>query len=151
MFIENSARGLSLALFLVMGGTVCSGCKNNDEIVTPEGTGVQRRLKSVHWLFTSFRNHQGGPPASMDELNKYGEKLSQAAGGPVRLTEEYLMSARDKKPLRVRFNLPDLPAGANGPILAHEEEGWKGRRFVVYAVSGNVEELDDARFQTLLR
>lgn len=143
--LRNAAFGISLAV-VVVG---CSGFKS-DEIVSVDGTAVQRRLTSVHWLYTHFNQHRGKPPATMDELRVYGEKLPELQGGPIILTPEFLTSSRDKKLIRVRFGFT-LPKDGDGPILATEEDGAKGRRFVIYAVSGRVEELDDARWQELAR
>ncbi|HXG12572.1 MAG TPA: hypothetical protein VNK04_22640 [Gemmataceae bacterium] len=50
----------------------------------------------------------------------------------------------------IRYGLP-LRANQRGPVvIAHEQEGLDGRRFVVYAGSHGVEEVDDARFKELV-
>ena len=149
MFVRQLLRLPVIIVPLLMCGVGCSGPKR-EEIVTVDGTAVQRRLASVHWLFNHYREHRGKAPAAMDELRVYGEKLPSLEGGPIVLTEEFLTSPRDKKPIRVRFGKA-IPNAGDGPLLAHEEDGFNGRRFVIYAVSGRVEELDDARWQELTR
>jgi len=138
---------IALPLLICAGG--CSGPKR-EEIVTVDGTAVQRRLTSVHWLFNHYKQHRGTAPATMDDLRVYGEKLPSLEGGPIVLTEEFLTSSRDKKPIRVRFGKA-MPNAGDDTLLAHEEDGVNGRRFVIYAVSGRVEELDVERFQELTR
>lgn len=116
--------------------------------VSPEGTVVQTRLTGIHWLHTTFRGKHQRSPKDLNELRRFGETLPTQEGGPVVLTEEVLISARDQKPLVVHFDL-GLPAQGTSDtdaILAHEQVGFEGRRFVVYAVSGKIEELGSEEF-----
>jgi prepilin-type N-terminal cleavage/methylation domain-containing protein len=137
--------GMLLACVLALG---CE-TKLPDE-VTPDGTIAQSRLNSAHWLYSKFREQRKRSPASAQELNEFGAALPSAEGGPVMLTEEFLISPRDQKPIVVRYGL-DLSRSGGNTLLAHEQAGHNGRRFVVYAESGTVEEVDDSRFEQLLR
>jgi hypothetical protein len=53
-----------------------------------------------------------------------------------------------KKPLVIRFSLK-LPL--DGQVVAHEQEGVKGRRFVVLGGSARVEQVDDVRFKEMVK
>jgi len=65
---------------------------------------------------------------------------------------EFLLSPRDKKPVVVRCGLPLKPSGQQEPVvLAHEADGINGKRFVVFAPGGRIEEIDDAKFVDLLK
>jgi hypothetical protein len=125
------------------------GCQSElPDRVTPEGTVVQSRLTAIHWLYSTFRQKRNRTPKDAAELQKFGLELPSVEGGPVSLTDAFLVSPRDQKPIVVRYGL-DLSTSNTGkePLLAYEEDGVNGRRFVVYAVSGNVTELDSAAFE----
>jgi hypothetical protein len=85
-------------------------------------------------------------------LNEFGQALPTQEGGPVTLTDEFLISPRDNKPIVIRYGL-DLSQESAGsePILAYEQDGYHGRRFVVYARTGNVEEIDEAQFGDFMK
>lgn len=135
---------LRLLLAACAGAPAGCGSAPPADRVTPEGTVVQSRLTAVHTLFRIFRSDHERSPKDMQEINDFGAKLPSDRGGPVSLNPAFLTSPRDKEPLVVRFGLefPDDP-NADGPILAYEAKGYEGRRFVIYALSGRVELLDD--------
>ncbi len=126
---------------------ILAGCESTpDDVVTPDGTVVQARLKSAHWLYNTFHAKRQKSPENAAQLQQFGLELPTAEGGPVSLTDPFLTSARDKKVIAVRYGL-DLSKATPQTILAHEQDGFKGRRFVVYALSGTIEEVDEAIFQ----
>jgi hypothetical protein len=148
-------------LLLAIGGLTATGCsRSSPDAVSPQGTMVQRQLTSVHWLYAKYLEKRQKTPADLADLRAFGEMLPSVEGGPISLTEDFLVSPRDKKPLVIRFGVtsrepprkvaedapPILP---DGPLLAHEQDGERGKRFVVYAGSGRVEEVDETRFQEL--
>ncbi len=125
--------------------------------VTLDGTAVQSRLGSIGYLYALYRESRGRSPASLEELNEFGRKLRE----PSWFNEEFLRLPRDKQPVVIRYDLKLLPPRArqetdgegpifgtiDGPILAHEQSGVNGRRFVVFAGSNRVAEVDDGVFQ----
>jgi len=129
--------------------------------VSPEGTATQGRLTATYFLYTIHVNIKGRAPANADELRMFGEALSTTEGGPLSLTPEVLTSSRDGQAIVVRYGLPlrttpkplpgkDNPPAVEGPVLAHEAAGFNGRRFVVYAGTGRIEEVDEAKFKQLV-
>ena len=127
------------------------------DAVTLDGSAVQSRLGSVGSLYASYRESRGRSPASLEELVEFGRKLKE----PVIFNEEFLTLPRDKQLMVIRYGLKLPPprarqqtdgegpifGGIDGPILAHEQTGVNGRRFVVFAGSNRVAEVDDGTFQ----
>jgi hypothetical protein len=116
--------------------------------VSPEGTIVQSRLTAVHFLHSAFRQKRNRSPTDAGELQEFGLELPTQEGGPVSLTNDFLVSPRDQRPIVVRYGL-DMKSG--DPLLAHEANGHNGRRFVVYGSSGRIEEVEEARFLELVK
>ncbi|MSQ97668.1 MAG: hypothetical protein EXR98_24395 [Gemmataceae bacterium] len=151
----GAAIGLALAIILLV-----TQPKSRSDAVTLDGTAVQGRLSSVGYLYALYRESRGRSPASLEELIEFGRKLP-GPDGPIVFDQEYLTLSRDKQLMVIRFNLK-LPAARarqasdgegpifssiDGPILAHEQTGINGLRFVIFAGSNRVEEIDDAKFQ----
>ena len=58
-------------------------------------------------------------------------------------------SDRDGKPYVIIYGQPHGPPGPGGaPVIAYEQEGKEGKRWVASAL-GAVEEIDEARFRQL--
>jgi hypothetical protein len=126
------------------------------ETVSPNGSATQNRLTTIGWLYTLHVDLHGKPPTNYADFNRFAEKLSPANGGPSALPEPFLISPTDGKPIVIRYGIKFPPdpnrsktAGlpADGPIVAHEEVGANGRRFVVFAGSSRVEQLDEEQFR----
>lgn len=131
--------------------------------VTPDGTAVQSRLQSLGHLHSLFHEARGRTPNSLAEFLEFGRKLPGPIG-PIVFDEASLILPRDRQPVVIRFGLLLPPArtrqpgdgnGAlfveeNGPVLAHEQTGAGGRRFLVYSRSNRVEEVDDGAFHLLV-
>ncbi len=141
------------------------GCGGRDpNVVAPEGSVVQTRLATIFQLYTLFVNAQGRAPQNAAEFQQFTEALPPSQGGPIKLTPEFLTSLRDRQPLVIRYGLPLRPdrrpiddaagnragpAVLNGPVIAHEREGFGGNKFVVYAGSGRIEAVEAARWGEL--
>lgn len=149
-------RRTVLAIVAALGAAGCS--KPAGDLVTPEGTGTRRRLTAAFTLYTAYLDKKGRSPLTADELSAFGEKLPTTEGGPVSLTPEFMVSPRDKQAIVVRYGLPlkptpkppagqDPPPPTEGPVLAYEAAGVNGKRFVVFAGTGRVDELDEAAFR----
>lgn len=131
--------------------------------VTPDGPAVQSRLQAIGYLHSLFHEARGRTPTSLAEFVEFGRRLPGPIG-PIVFDEPSLILARDRQPVVIRFGLQLPPArtrqpgdgdGAifveeNGPVLAHEQTGAGGRRFLVYSRSDRVEEVDDGTFHLLV-
>ncbi len=155
-------RSLGIVLGLLV--LLAVGCGDRDtNAVTPEGSVVQTRLTTIFQLYTRFVNAQGRAPQNAAEFQKFTEELPPTQGGPIKLTPEFLTSARDHQPLVIRYGLPlrpdqrpdeaegnrARPLVPNGPVIAYEREGVGGSKFVVYAGSGRIEAVPSARWGEL--
>lgn len=145
--------GLALTLFVV-------GCtKSGDGSVSPDGSAVQRRLTAVHFLYSAYADKNGRSPANAEELRAFGEAIPTGEGGPVSLTAEVLTSPRDGLPIVVRYGIllrSTLKASTadatreEGPVIAYEAVGFNGKRFVVFAGSRRIDEVEESAFRGLV-
>jgi len=130
---------LALGLFLLLTGE-----KTRPDAVTPDGTNVQVHLLEVGNIYRLFQDSRRRSPASFEELVLFSRGLELDSA----LKEESLLLRRDKQPMVIRYGVKLSGPGKQGPIVAHEQTGFNGRRFVIYSGSTNlVEEVDEATFQ----
>ena len=156
--------GIALSLVGIVIFWVIRSQQPRLDTVTPAGTAVQGRMKSVAWVYEFFHQARGRSPESLEELVQFGREIPGPVG-PVVLTEEVLRLPRDQQLVVIRYRLA-LPAspprdvrdgagpllsGTNGVVLAHEQTGINNKRFVVYAGSHLVEEVDEATFLQLTK
>jgi hypothetical protein len=137
------AAGVGVVLYLLLAPA------RRPDAVTPEGTVTQTRLTSLAEVYALHGQLRKRPPASFEELRAFAAALTPRHGGPIALSEDRLTSLRDGRPLVVRYGL-SVAGAAPGPVVAHEQDGANGRRFVVFAAN-RIEEVDDARFNELVR
>ncbi|WP_439625611.1 hypothetical protein [Gemmata sp.] len=143
---------------VVLACVLAAGCSRPPpEAVTMDGTITQTRLTGVQKLYALFAEKKGRAPANLEEMNAFGASLPAGDGGPITVPAVLLKSPRTQGPIVVRYGLPVPPAkGAHpgkipdGPVVAFEQEAVGGRRFVVYAGTARVEEVDEARFKELV-
>jgi hypothetical protein len=155
--------GLGAAFVIAAAGAIIllvMRPKSRPDAVTLEGTAVQGRLSAVGHLYAQFREARGRSPDSLEEFVQFGRQLP-GSNGPIVFDEAYLTLPRDKQIMVIRYGLklptpPPRPemggdgpvfTGENGPILAYEQTGVNGRRFVVFAGSNRVEEVDEEAFK----
>lgn len=139
-----------LRLALLSGVFLAAGCSDakSTAVVSPDGTAAQGRLTTVAWLYGLHVELKQRSPAHYEELRVFAEKLPPAHGGPSGLAEPFLLSPHDKKPIVIRYGLkPPL----DGQVVAHEQEGVNGRRFVVLGGSARVEQVEETRFKELVK
>ena len=154
-------RAWAGAVLAVLAGAGCSG--PNPDVVTVGGTATQLRLATLSELYTAFTDVRGRSPADFAEMRAFGAALPPSQGGPIEVSEAFLVSPRDGAPLVVRYKAPLRPDPArrsgsappgtvveNGPVVAYEQGGVSGRRFVVFGGSNRVEEVDESRFKELV-
>jgi len=137
---------------LCVVGTAClatSGCGSHKESLARATSGL-KKLALVYGRFLS--QSRGQPPASEAEFKKFAQSLRPAdlkAFG-IDDIEQVFISERDEKPYVVIYGKPQGPPGPGGsPVIAYEQEGKAGKRWVA-SVVGAVEEVDEARFQQLV-
>jgi hypothetical protein len=141
---------VALGLFLFFA----SGKSPPPDAVSLSGTATQGRFTAIGYLFGEFVKTRHRSPASFEELVQFGKQLPFEQGGPIEFTEAFVTSPRDMKPIVIIYGLGSLKlwsgqknGGKDGPIVAHEQSGVGGRRFVVFLDSNRVTELTEAEFK----
>jgi hypothetical protein len=125
------------------------GCGTNE---LESSTAVKLRgLGNFYLDYAVAKNGKG--PADEQDLRKHmrhieGSVLRMNGVDPNNL-DPLFVSDRDQEPFVVLYGLTlrDI-SGAGGPLVAHEKNGKKGKRLVVFG-NAKVEEVDEARFQEL--
>ncbi len=115
----------------------------------------ESRLKPLAVLYGQFTGrNRGNPPAGEAQCKEFIRSLGaeSLASFEVDDVDEMFISERDGKPYAVLYGdsadaNPPGPAGA--PVIAYEQEGVRGKRFVASSM-GAVEEVDEARFRELV-
>jgi hypothetical protein len=125
---------------------------------------VQAHLQALAVLFMQYTGeNKGKTPPDEATFKKFisGLPKERLMGNTV---EEIFVSPRDSQPYVVLYGaatssgvggppMPGSPPGApgsSGPsIVAHEKTGAGGKRFVATSLGG-VEEVDEAKFQSML-
>jgi hypothetical protein len=98
--------------------------------------------------------HRGQLPANEAELKDYLSKLKkeQLAAFGIQDYNSLLVSSRDHKPYVILYGSESKgnPPGPGGqPVIAYEQEGAGGKRFVASSL-GAVQEVDEAEFKRLV-
>jgi len=110
-------------------------------------------LKPLALFYGQFTGrHQGQPPASEAEFKEFVRSLSSEALARFNITdpESLFVSSRDGQPYVVIYGPSSGPPGpAGSPVIAYEQVGVRGKRFVASSL-GAVEEVDEARFKELV-
>lgn len=141
-----------LGMVLVFGALGTLGCGGAQEQARRQ---EESRLKPLAIFYGQFTGqHRGKPPTSEAEFKEFirTQGAEQLASFQVNNLETLFVSERDEKPYVVLYgeaskNSPPGPAGA--PVVAYEQQGVGGRRFVASSM-GAVEEVDEARFKQLV-
>ena len=112
----------------------------------------QSNLKPLAILYGQYTGqHQGRPPANEAEFKEYVRSQSTMLESfQVTDPESLFISSRDEKPYVIKYGAADGPPGPGGyPVVAYEQEGVGGKRFVASSV-GAVDEVDEAKFKELV-
>ncbi len=148
--LQASCWGASF--YLALGCVLLLGCSAHDEGQSTE----ESNLKSLAIFYGQYTGeHQGQGPASEAEFKKYVESLNSEALSSFGITDpsSIFISSRDKKPYVVIYGagggIPDGTGGDAGPVIAYEQEGVGGKRFIATSL-GMIEEVDEARFKQLV-
>jgi hypothetical protein len=143
-------RAQFLLIFAV--GLACLGCGG------PSGESSRAReesgLKPLGIFYARFvPQHQGKPPKDEAEFKAYLqepqnlEELKKVFNVPD--VDSMFVSSRDKKPYVVIYGPTSGEGPAGQPVVAYEQEGVNGKRFVASKM-GAVEEVDEARFRKMV-
>jgi hypothetical protein len=141
----RSAAGLLLTVVML-------GCSASQEGSREQMQSNLRPLASIYGKFMA--QHQGKPPANETEFNAYVASLGvkQLAALGIDDPEKLFVSPRDHQPYIVLYGpgvLKGPPGPAGMPVVAYEQVGVGGKRFVASSY-GAVEAVDEARFRALV-
>jgi hypothetical protein len=134
----------------VIAFVAISGCNST---APPKVTQtVESNLKAIHVFFGQYSaQHQGRPPANEQAFRGFlkslpAERLESMA---VSNMDSLFVSPRDNQPIVVLYNQPaSMPGVGTTKLLAHETTGVNGQRFVLLT-TGEIQEVDQARFDEL--
>ena len=147
-----SAKLLPRLTALCVVGFACmaaTGCSSQKKSAPREESGL-KKLAMVYGRYLS--QHRGQPPANEAEFKKYVQSLSPAERASYGVDDagRIFISNRDEKPYVIIYGPPKGPPGPGGaPVIAYEQEGKDGKRWVTSDL-GAIEEVDDARFRQLV-
>lgn len=144
---RRSAR--LVALYLSAGLLTSWGCNEQNPPPTPQ----ESHLKALAVCYGKFiQQNKGQPPKDEAEFKAFIQKLgpSQIPGGAADL-DSLFISPRDRQPYVVRYGLDrsQMMPGPNMPVVAYEQTGLEGKRYVADMVGG-VREVDEAKFKELV-
>ncbi len=146
---RGRSAGLAVAAFLVLPAVLgCSGPSRKAREIT------ESNLKPLAILYGQFLSqHRGQPPKNEAEFRGFVKSLNPAQLAAMtanREVDSLFISPRDQKPYVVVYGKAKGPAGPGGaPVIAYEQEGKDGRRFVA-STMGAIEEVDDATFRQMV-
>ena len=125
------------------------GCRNANQPAAP----VESNLKILAVLFGRYLSqHQGRTPPDAVAFKKFVSELRPEELQMLKVTdvEKMFVSPRDGQPYVVRYGTKLPPPGPQGAsIVAYEQTGVSGRRYVAYATAGTAE-IDEATFRQLV-
>ncbi len=137
-------------LFSALLAFALAGCSPGGKASAPL---QESNLKPLGLLYGQFMGqHQGRPPESEAEFKKFIQEkgLGMLKQFNVPDVDSLFISPRDKQPYVVLYGPPKGPPGLAGqPVIAYEQVGVRGRRFVTNSL-GTVEEVDEAKFRELV-
>jgi hypothetical protein len=140
----------AVCLAVLIGCQKVSSEKGQDTSETAKR--LRKLLRSLNFYIQETKTAQGERPNQAGRPSEEGFKAFLAALSPQMLAnigvtntqELQLVSPRDEQPFAINY---DMPLG--GPVLAiWEQTGVNGRRYVIYA-SGDVEEVDEQKFNEI--
>ena len=142
-----------LLVGVLLGGLGLAGCGDGSrESLQRE----QSTLKPLAVLYGQYiGQHRGQPPAHEEAFRKFVQEQPAEVLKSLNVSsiEELFVSPRDGKPYKVLYGeaAKKAPSGgpAGAPVIAYEQEGRGGRRWVASAM-GAIEEVDETRFKQLV-
>ncbi len=115
----------------------------------------QSTLKPLAILYGQYiGQHRGQVPPNEEAFRKFVEQEAPKMKGQFTFStiEELFVSPRDGKPYKILYGeaAKKGPPGPDGsPLIAYEQQGQGGRRWIASAM-GAIEEVDETRFKQLV-
>ncbi len=139
------AVGIGFLLALV---AVAAGCSRTASQATESSN-----MKPLAIFYGQYlAAHKGQPPADEAQFKEFVKTLRPELLKSLEVADvnSVFVSTRDKKPYVIRYGKVAGPPGPGGvPVVAYEQEGVGGKRFVATTV-GAVAEVEDAKFRELV-
>jgi hypothetical protein len=134
---------------ILLAVTVAAGCERQ----APPPTQQEVHLKALAVGYGMFiGNHRGRPPADEEEFKAFLRSLppEQLPGQPGDI-DALFVSPRDNQPYVVRYNIGSTMPGPGQPmeVVAYEQTGVGGRRYVAFALGG-VEEVSEDELEKII-
>lgn len=149
MLIQSSRLGPPLFPFLVCLAIAAWGCGGGNRPAPP----VESNLKCLAVFYGRYiQQHRGQTPPNAEEFKKFitGLRPEELKAWKITDVDKAFASPRDGQPYMVRYAIALSPPGTSGvPVVAYEQQGVRGRRYIANAL-GAVEEVDEARFRQLV-
>lgn len=144
-----------LALLLVAIGLLVApwsvGCSRPSEVPQTES---EIHLKAFAVLYGRYvGSHRGQTPPSEADFKKYIQGLPKEQLDALKVTavDSLFVSPRDGQPYVVKYKIALPPPGPQGaPLIAHEQTGQGGKRYVANSL-GDVQLVDESKFQELAK
>jgi hypothetical protein len=149
MTSPNLSWRLTALCVVGLACTTATGCGSQKKSLARQQSGL-KKLAIVYGRFLS--QHRGKPPANEAEFKTYVQSFSPAnlTSFGIDDSNRVFISNRDNKPYVIIYGQPKGPPGPGGsPVIAYEQQGEAGMRWVASAL-GAVEEVDEARFRQLV-
>ncbi|MCU0877742.1 MAG: hypothetical protein MUF06_08175 [Pirellulaceae bacterium] len=145
--MSRSAPCLCLP-FALAAVALAAGCGNPEKVAQESSN-----LKPLVVLYGQFiGQHRGKPPADEAEFKAFVQKVDPERLKSFQVTDvdSMFISSRDNQPYVVRYGKLEGPAGPAGqPVVAYEQTGVDGKRYVASAI-GAIEEVDEETFRKMV-
>ena len=143
-------KGLSARVFGLCAAVICMiamGCGTK----TASKPQQESHLKPLVLMFGQYTGqHRGQPPADDASFKQFVKSNANFLSSFNVDTESVFISERDGKPYVIVYGSRKGPAAlAGAPVVAYEQEGVGGRRYVASSL-GAVQEVDEARLRELV-
>ncbi|MBL9162158.1 MAG: hypothetical protein JNL18_05370 [Planctomycetaceae bacterium] len=138
----STSRLLNVLILLL---ATAAGCGGKPSVSGPQNA---EEFKSLTTLYYAIARNGERPKDAADFKQRIQGPLAPMAEKLKVIDAEGLFtSKRDGKPLVIVYGAPPASAGPQ-EVVIHEQDGVDGKRLVGFA-TGNVEEVDQARFDQL--
>lgn len=137
-----------LALVSILTLSLVLGCQNGATTSPTESSNL-KPLAVMYGRFIS--SNQGRGPKDEQELKEFikSQPSQELSNLGVTDVESLFVSARDKKPYKLKFDpVPAVP-GQTSNIFAWEQVGIQGKRYVAGTL-GEIMEVDENKFRQLV-
>lgn len=122
------------------------GCGGEGARERPEGEAPLKQFAVLYGHYLA--SHRGKPPRDAAQLKAFAKTVDVKKFG-VEDLERAFVSPRDGQPYVVVAQTAGVPDPSRPAVIAHEQTGKGGRRFVAFSTTA-VEEVDDTRFAELV-